>query len=85
MRLVVLALTILTGAASCAQAKDMPGSGMDDAKCRSAWAMLSPNGDAIPKEKAAPYVFDFAMVDIDGSGTIDGNEFIAGCKNGLAQ
>jgi hypothetical protein len=32
-------------------------------------------------KKAAPYVIDLTMVDTDGSGTIDGNEFIAGCKN----
>jgi hypothetical protein len=62
MRLAILAVAILIGIAGGAQANNKPGSGMNEAKCLSAWTMASPNGDAISKEKAAPYVIDF----IDG-------------------
>jgi hypothetical protein len=58
------------------------GAPLDGAKCHVLWTLISPKGDAITKYKADPNVIDFTMVDTDHDGTIDANEFIAGCKDG---
>jgi dihydroorotase-like cyclic amidohydrolase len=62
-----------------------PGSGMNGARCEAAWATVSPNGAAISKEELATYMADadFTVLDPDNDGTIDANEFKAGCKGGL--
>ena len=43
---------------------------------------LSPDGATISEDKAVPHVVDFTMVDTDNDGTIDANEFKAGCNGG---
>jgi hypothetical protein len=85
MRLAVLAVIVLISAASGAQAITKPGSGMNGARCEAAWATVSPNGAPIPKDELAPYMADadFTVLDPDNDGTIDANEFMAGCKGGL--
>jgi hypothetical protein len=83
MRLAILAVIVLLGAASGAQAVNKPGSGMNGAKCQAAWTKVSPNGATISKDALAPYVADFTMLDTDNDGTIDVDEFMAGCKGGL--
>ena len=83
MRLAILAVIVLLGAASGAQAVTKPGSGMNGARCEAAWAMVSPNGATISHDKLAPYAADFTSVDTDNDGTIDANEFMAGCKGGF--
>jgi hypothetical protein len=85
MRLAVLAVVVLISAASGAQAVTKPGSGMISARCEAAWATVSPNGAAIPKDELAPYMADadFTVLDPDNDGTVDANEFMAGCKGGF--
>ena len=85
MRLAILAVIVLISAASGAQAVTKPGSGMNDARCEAAWATVSPNGAAIPKDELAPYMADadFTVLDPDNDGTVDANEFMAGCKGGF--
>jgi EF hand len=86
MRLAILiCAALLIGAAGEAQAAPKPGGGMNETKCKTLWTMVSPDGAAISKDKAMPYVVDFAMVDTDNDGTIDANEFIAGCQAGLVK
>jgi hypothetical protein len=91
MRLAVLTCaTLLIGAgcictASGAQAADKPGPALDDAKCQALWTNVSPNGATISKDKVVPYIVDFTMVDTDADGTIDADEFKAGCKGGLVK
>jgi hypothetical protein len=86
MRLAIVAALVLICAAGNAQPgykPGKPGSGMTDAKCEATWIAVSPNGDTISKDKLAPYTFDFTTLDTDNDGTIDANEFMAGCKGGL--
>ncbi|MGC1178077.1 MAG: EF-hand domain-containing protein [Methyloceanibacter sp.] len=86
MRLTILACAaLLIGGAGGAQAVQKPGGGMDDAKCQTLWTTLSPNGATISKDKAVPYIVDFTMVDTDNDGTIDADEFKAGCQGGLVK
>jgi hypothetical protein len=87
MRLTILTCAaILIGATSGAQAAALkPGGGLNDAKCKTLWTIVSPNGATISKDTADPYIVDFTMVDIDNDGTIDANEFISGCKAGLVK
>ena len=59
-----------------------PGSGMDDAQCHALWTALSPHDATISEDEAVPHVVDFNMVDTDNDGTIDANEFKAGCNGG---
>jgi hypothetical protein len=85
MRLAILAAIVLISAASGAQAITKPGSGMNGTRCEAAWATVSPNGATIPKDELARYMADadFAVLDPDNDGTVDANEFMAGCKGGL--
>jgi hypothetical protein len=50
----------------------MPGPPLDFAKCQAAWKMASPHGDALSKEKAAPYVVDVTVLDVNLDGMIFG-------------
>jgi hypothetical protein len=85
MRLEILTCAaILIGGASGAQAADK-GAPVDDATCQALWTTVSPNGATISKDKAVPYIVDFTMVDTDKDGTVDANEFKAGCKGGLVK
>jgi hypothetical protein len=85
MRLAILAVIVLIGAASGAQAVTKPGSGMNGARCEAAWTTVSPDGAAISKDELAPYLADadFTGLDPDNDGTVDANEFMAGCKGGF--
>jgi hypothetical protein len=82
MRLAILTCaTILIGAASGAQAADK-GKPLDDAQCKAAWTIVSPNGAAISKDKPVPSIIDWTMVDTNKDAVIDANEFKAGCAAG---
>jgi hypothetical protein len=88
MRLAILTVIVLISAASGAQAVNnpglaKPGSGMSGAKCEAAWTAVSPNGATISHDKLAPYTGNFTSLDTDNDGTLDANEFMAGCKDGL--
>jgi hypothetical protein len=57
MRLTMLTcLVVLTGA-SGAQAADK-GQPLDDAQCKAAWTIVSPNGAAISKGQPVPSIID---------------------------
>ena len=82
MRLVVLTSAIvLIGAANGAQAAEK-GKPLDDAQCKAAWTIVSPNGAAISKDKPVPSIIDWTMVDTNKDAVIDANEFKAGCAAG---
>jgi len=81
MRLAILAVIILICAVGNGRAAK-PGSGMNMGKCEVAWLMVSPSGAPIPQD-ALPPMADFTAVDTDHDGTIDSDEFMAGCRGGL--
>jgi hypothetical protein len=77
---VLLAASVLLSAgAALAENNPTP---MDDAKCAAQWTMASPDGETLPKDKAAPYVLNFTMVDSDADGKISAAEFKKGCAAG---
>jgi hypothetical protein len=73
-------LVVLTGA-SGAQAAGK-GQPLDDAQCKAAWTIVSPNGAAISKGQPAPSIIDWTMVDTNKDAKIDADEFKAGCVAG---
>jgi len=79
MTTMTCAAVLLVGGVAQAAEKGAP---LEGAKCQALWTLVSPNGATITKAKAVPYVIDFTMVDTDSDGTIDANEFKAGCKQG---
>ena len=81
MRLAILACATVLIAASAAQAADK-GKPLDAAQCKAAWTIVSPNGAAISKDKPAPSIIDWTMVDTNKDAVIDADEFKAGCTAG---
>ena len=80
MRLAVLmAAIVLIGAANGAQAAEK-GKPLDDAQCKAAWTIVSPDG--FSKDKPVPSIIDWTMVDTNKDAVIDANEFKAGCAAG---
>ena len=62
MRLAILTCTtILIGVASVQAAEK--GKPLDDAQCKAAWTIVSPNGAAISQGKPVPSIIDWTMVD----------------------
>lgn len=62
-----------------------PSAPLDDAKCQSVWSMTQREGDMLSKDKATPFIVNFAMVDTSGDGKITEAEFKEGCKKGWVQ
>ena len=82
MRLTILTCAaVLLGAANVAQAAEK-GKPLDDAQCKAAWTIVSPNGAAISNAKPVPSIIDWSMVDSNKDATIDADEFKAGCTAG---
>ena len=82
MRIAVLTgAIVLIGAANGAQAAEK-GQPLDDAQCKAAWTIVSPNGATISKDKPVPSIIDWTMVDTNKDAVIDANEFKAGCAAG---
>jgi hypothetical protein len=82
MRLAILTSAIvLIGAASGVQAAEK-GKPLDDAQCKAAWTIVSPNGTAISKGQPAPSIIDWTMVDTNKDAKIDADEFKTGCAAG---
>jgi hypothetical protein len=81
MMIVTCAAGLLIGGVAQAAEKGVP---LEGAKCQALWTLVSPNGAPITKYKADLYVIDFTMVDADGDGTIDANEFKAGSERRVA-
>jgi hypothetical protein len=82
MRLTLLtAAIVLIGAATGASAAEK-GAPLDDAQCKAAWTIVSPNGAAISQGETVPSIIDFTMVDTNKDAAIDADEFKAGCTAG---
>jgi hypothetical protein len=64
------------------QEADRPGPPLDHANCQAAWKIASPHGDALTKEKAAPYVVNFTVIDVNQDGKISEAEFKDACQGG---
>ena len=62
-----------------------PSAVLNDTQCQAVWTMASPNGAAISKDQAVPYIVNFTMVDVDGDGNITADEFKAACGKGLVK
>ena len=62
-----------------------PSASLDDAACQDLWKMAAPDGDTLAKDKAAPFVVNYEMVDTDKDGKISQSEFQAGCGKGWIQ
>ena len=81
MRLAILTIaTVFIGVASVQAAEK--GKPLDAAQCKAAWTIVSPNGAAISKDKPAPSIIDWTMVDTNKDAVIDADEFKAGCAAG---
>ena len=92
MRIVTLTSVALLLSAGCALAQGTntmtsgrPSAVLDDATCQTIWQMASPNGAAISKDQAVPYIVNFQMVDVDGNGNITADEFKAACGKGMVK
>jgi len=77
--IVTIAAVVLGAAGALAADKGAP---LDDAQCKAAWTIVSPNGAAISKGQPVPSIIDFTMVDTNKDGKIDADEFKAGCAAG---
>jgi hypothetical protein len=62
-----------------------PGAVLDDAKCDAVWSKTQREGDVLTADKAAPFIVNFKIVDVDGDGKITQDEFKKGCKVGMVQ
>ncbi len=68
--------------AALTQNAGMPGRPLNYADCQAAWKKASPHGDALSKEKAAPYVVDVTVLDVNLDGKISEDEFKDACQGG---
>ncbi|GFO80576.1 hypothetical protein [Methyloceanibacter sp.] len=76
---VALSFTLGMGAA---YAED---NALDADACKKVWAMASPDGETLSKDKAVDYVTNFEMVDSNTDAAIDADEFNAACSKGLVK
>jgi hypothetical protein len=59
-----------------------PGKVLSEAECTKAWETAGPDGDTLSKDKAAPYILNFQMVDTSNDAKISQDEWKAGCEKG---
>jgi hypothetical protein len=59
-----------------------PGKILSDAECAKAWETAGPQGDTLSKDKAAPFILNFEMVDTSKDAKISQDEWKAGCSKG---
>lgn len=62
-----------------------PGAVLDETKCKSVWSLTEREGDTLAKDKAAPFIVNFEMVDTNKDGKVTQDEFTEGCKKGFVQ
>jgi hypothetical protein len=78
-----VALICTTGLAFAADSPSgRPGQVLDKAQCKQAWQAAGPEGKMLSKEKAKPYILNFAMVDTSNDSKISAKEWKAACKKG---
>lgn len=59
-----------------------PGKILSEDECQKAWEMAGPDGDTLSKDKATPYILNFAMVDTSEDAKISADEWKDGCSKG---
>jgi hypothetical protein len=64
------------------QDAERPGAPLDHVKCQAAWKMASSHGDVLSKARAAAYVLNFTVVDVNQDGEISEHEFKDACEGG---
>jgi hypothetical protein len=76
MRLAILTCAlVLVGASSNSVLGAEKGKPLDDAQCKAAWTIVSPNGAAISKGQPVPSIIDWTMVDTNKDAKIDADEY----------
>jgi len=66
---------LLPSASAVWTVAERPGAPLDHAKCQAAWKMASSHGDVLSKARAAAYVLNFTVVDVNQDGEISEHEF----------
>jgi hypothetical protein len=59
-----------------------PGKVLTEAECTKAWETAGPEGDTLSKDKAAPFIINFEMVDTSKDAQISQDEWKDGCAKG---
>lgn len=59
-----------------------PGKVLSEAECTKAWETAGPAGDTLSKDKAAPFILNFEMVDTSKDAQISQQEWKDGCAKG---
>src|SRR5919106_2335907 len=62
-----------------------PGAVLDPDKCKEVWGLTERQGDTLSKDKAAPFIVNFEMVDTNKDGKVSQDEFTEGCAKGWVQ
>lgn len=60
-----------------------PSAVLDNAQCQGVWAKVHKEGDALPEDKARPWIVNFKLVDGDGDGKVSHDEFTFACGKGM--
>jgi hypothetical protein len=68
-----------------AQGSGRPSEILPPAECDNVWKLAAPSGDVLSKDKATPFVVNYAMVDSNNDGSISVDEFKTGCSKGWIQ
>lgn len=59
---------------------------LSQSECTNLWQQANPtSAKGLTKSQSAPYVTDFKAANPDGDTTIDANEWMTACKNGLVK
>jgi len=89
-KMAVLAVLLAVGSgyaiAQDTPAKRAPGAKLSQSECSALWNQANPGGaPTISEAQAQPYVTDFQAANPDGDGTLDQNEFLKACNQGLVK
>ena len=83
MKQLIVATAVALAAASGVHAQTA-GVKLSEAACESLWMQANPaNAANISESQAQAYISDVKLVNPDGDGTIEKNEFSNACKQGL--
>jgi hypothetical protein len=82
------AAAIFANVAIAGAATNSPDSAMrlSQSECTNLWQQANPtNAKGLTESQSAPYVTDFKAANPDGDTTIDANEWMTACNNGLVK